>query len=416
MGHTISTLDDGDLLRRHLEIFHNKLKFIKTINRQYDDRFAIEGAKNGGNLLIRDPNEFDVVDGAVMNTVDITETTQTLTVATQKHIPLPSFSSLDRTMSVQDYEDNYVMPAMSKLAAIVEFTVLSDTYKKLFNLTGASTMATTPNTFLAALNANARLTQCLAPDSDRHMLMNSQAMAATVNAIGTYFHKSSEIERSFSEGYIGQAANMQWRESEMVPSHTNGDRDDTTPVTDTSAGTFINGATTLVTTGFDVGTLKAGDVFTIGTISDGVLAVNRETKQAYDYLQQFVVRTDKTLDATDTIDIAPTIYLSGPKQNMKLQGTPASMALINDSGINGGSGTGEATYVQNLAYQRNFCTFVSADLKMIPGERMERKRMEGISMRYWEDGDIVNDKGRARIDVIFGSKVLRPEWGTRVRG
>lgn len=34
MGNTIKTLSDGDLVREYLASFHNKLKFIKTINRQ----------------------------------------------------------------------------------------------------------------------------------------------------------------------------------------------------------------------------------------------------------------------------------------------------------------------------------------------------------------------------------------------
>ena len=57
MANSLKTLSDGDIVREALAIFHNKLKFIKTINRQYDNRFANEGGKNGGTLLIREPNQ-----------------------------------------------------------------------------------------------------------------------------------------------------------------------------------------------------------------------------------------------------------------------------------------------------------------------------------------------------------------------
>jgi hypothetical protein len=34
MANTIKTLSDGDLVRKYLASFHNKLKFVSTINRQ----------------------------------------------------------------------------------------------------------------------------------------------------------------------------------------------------------------------------------------------------------------------------------------------------------------------------------------------------------------------------------------------
>ena len=297
---------------------------------QYDKRFAVEGAKNGGTLEIRDPNEYTVRTGAIMDVQDQAETTSTFTLATQKGVDM-EFSSVELTLSVDDFVLRYIDPAMSRLAADVESTVITALYKNIFNQTG--TPATTPASLVAIRNARARLGQELAPMEDRSLLLESLAMAATTNSLNTYFHKASELERSFSKGLVGEAVGFNWFETEMVPTHTNGTRDDSTPVTDTSAGTFVNGATTLVTTGFDnADTLKAGDIFTIGTTTDGVMAVNRETKQRQSHLQQFVVRTDKTLDSTDTIDISPTIYTSGAKQNMELVGTAGSMALINTTG------------------------------------------------------------------------------------
>ena len=406
MSNTIKSLADGDLVREYLASFHNKLKFIKTINKQYDSRFAKEGAKNGGQLVIKNPNEYTVTTGAIMDTADVTETTQTLTVATQKHISAPPLTSVEMTMSVDDFRAMYVDPAMSRLAAQVEYDVMAGVYKDVFNLTG--TPATTPASLGAVLNANARLSQGLAPESDRHIIMNSPAMAATVAGMATYFHKASEIERAFAEGYIGEAAGLKWWESNMIPNHTNGARDDTTPVTDTRA--WANGDATITTTGQGgAENYKAGDVFTVA----GCYDVNLETKQAYSHLKQFVVRTDKTADGTDVLDVAPTIYISGPKQNVSLT-TAASAAIVNVAA--GGSGAASAVYAQNLAYHRDAFTFVSADLHMEPGQRMTRAVIEGVSMRMWKASDIINDKHLCRIDVLYGFKTIRPEWAVRVRG
>lgn len=405
MANTFKTLADGDITRLALESFHNKLTFLKTINRQYDSRFAVEGAKNGGTLLIREPNEGVVTDGAVMDVQDETESTQTLTVATQKHVAT-SFTSVEMTMSVDDFQKRFLEPKMSKLAAIVENTVLAAIYKDIFNLTG--TPATTPASILAVLNAGARLSQGLAPISDRHILLDSLAMAATVNAVGLYFHKASELEKAFSDGYIGHAGGFKWWETNMVPNHTNGTRDDTTPVCNTSTG-ITSGSSSIVTTGAD-GTMKAGDVFTIGD----VYAVNRETKARYSHLQQFVVTADHTNDATDTYVVSPTPVTSGAKQNVELVSAGAGKAIVNVAA--GGSGAASLVFTQNLAYHRDAFTFVNADLHIEEGQRMSRANIEGISMRMWRSGDIINDKFPVRFDVLFGYKTIRPEWAVRVRG
>ncbi|MGR3303678.1 MAG: P22 phage major capsid protein family protein [Candidatus Scalindua sp.] len=412
MANSFKTLKDGDIVRLALESFHNQLTFLKTINRQYDSRFARDGAKNGGELLIRDPNEYTVRTGAIMDVQDQTETTQTVVLATQKGIDM-EFSSVELTLSVDDFMARYIDPAMSRLAADVESTEITKFYRDIFNMTG--TPATTPASLVAVRNARARLGQELAPLDNRSLLLDSLAMAATTNSLNALFHKASELERSFMRGIVGEAVGFTWFETEMVPVHTNGTRDDSTPVTDTSAGTFVNGATTLVTTGFDNGdTLKKGDVFTIGTTTDGVLSINRETKQRQAHLQQFVVTADKALDSTDTISIAPTIQLSGAKQNMELVGTAGSMALTNTTG--GGSGTGSLVRPQNLAYHKDAFTFVTADLHIEPGQRMSRAVFEGISMRIWRGTDIVNDKFPVRLDVLFGGKTIRPEWAVRMGG
>lgn len=404
MANTFKTLSDGDIVRELLASFHNELTFIPTINRQYDSRFAVEGAKNGGSLLIRNPNEYEVTDGAVMTAQDTTETTQTLTVATQKHVGM-NFSSIEKTMSMDDVRERYFKPAMSKLAAIVEYTVLAGIYKDIFNYTG--TPATTPATLAAVLNANARLSQGLAPLSDRHFMTDSVGMSTIVPTLATYMHPATDIEKAFKKGLIGEAAGMKWHESNMLPVHTNGTRDDTTPVMDTS--TIANGDTTITTTGAD-GTYKAGDVFTIA----GVFAVNRETKQAYSHLQQFVVTADHTNDATDVLAISPTIYISGARQNVSVVSAGAGKAIVNVAA--GGSGAASGAYLQSLAYHRDAFTFVTADLHKEEGQKMERAVIDGISMRMWKGADITNDKFPVRIDVLFGYKTVRPEWACRVRG
>lgn len=411
MGNTIKDLSDGDLVREYLDSFHNKLKFLKTINKQYDNRFASTGAKNGGELLIKLPNEFTVRTGAVMDTQDVTERTITFTLSTQKGIDV-NFSSIEHTMYIEDFKAMIIDPAMSKLAAMVEYDVLSNVYQDVWNMTGASGMATTPASLSCILNANARLSQGLAPTNDRHLLMDSLAMAGTVSSMGTYFHKASELERAFSEGYIGEAAGLKWWESNMVPNHTNGTRTDTTPVVNTSTGITSGTAVITMTAFADGTTYKKGDVFTV----EGVYAVNPETKQRYSHLQQFVVTADETETGSGDMSpaVSPTPYTSGANQNVEIVSAGAGKLVINLTA--GGSGAASGVYPQNLAYHRDAFSFVTADLYTDPGARMSRAVIEGVSMRLWRGNDIVNDKFPMRIDVLYGYKTLRPEWAVRVRG
>jgi len=408
MANSWKTLADGDIVRKALPSFTNALKFVKTISHQYDTRFGVTGAKNGGTLLLREPNEFTVRSGATMDVQNITETTQTLTLATQRGVDI-DVSTIDHTLSVDDFEDRVLNPAMERLAAEVENIVLANVYKDVFNFSG--TAATTPASQLAVLNAGVKLSQGLAPDDNRYILFDSVAMATTVNAFALYFHKASEIERQFNTGKIGEAAGFSFMESNMLPSHTNGTRTDVTPVCNTSTGITSGSASIVLTAGLSEGTYLKGDVFTIAD----VYAVNRQTKTRYSHLQQFVVTANATAIAGGvTLTVSPVPVTSGAKQNVELVSAGASKAVTVAG--SGSSGAASTVYTQPLAYHRDAFTFVSADLYTEPSQKMTKAVKDGISLRLWRAGDIINDTFPLRFDVVFGFKTIRPEWACRVRG
>ena len=55
MANTLLT--PTQVTREALRILHQKLRFVGSINRQYDDSFAKKGAKIGDTLKIRLPNQ-----------------------------------------------------------------------------------------------------------------------------------------------------------------------------------------------------------------------------------------------------------------------------------------------------------------------------------------------------------------------
>jgi len=407
MSNTFKTLADGDIVRIMLDSFHNKSVFLNTINKDHEKDFAKDRHKNGGTILIKNPNEYIVGTGAVISTQAITETTQPMTVATQKNIPV-TITSYERSMSLDDFQEEVADPAMARLTAEIEYYTLSQVYKKIFNLTG--TPATTPASLTAITNAGVKLTQGLAPEDNRHLLLDPVAMGAVQGSVAAYFHKQSEIEKAFQKGYLGEAQGFAWHQSAMVPTHTNGTRTDATPVVNTSTG-ITSGSSTITTTGqTNAQTLCAGDVFTI----QDVYAINRETKQRYSHLQQFVVLTAMTCDATDDIVVSPTPYTSGAQQNVEIVSAGSGKAIVHVA--SGGSGAASAVYTQNLAYHKDFCTFATAPLPLPYGDKGAMATYDNITMRMWQFSDGINDSHTTRFDVLFGFLVQRPEFAVRVRG
>jgi hypothetical protein len=62
MSNTLLT--PTQVTRKALMILHQKLNFIGSINRGYDDSFAKDGAKIGDTLKIRVPNQYTDLTGS----------------------------------------------------------------------------------------------------------------------------------------------------------------------------------------------------------------------------------------------------------------------------------------------------------------------------------------------------------------
>jgi hypothetical protein len=127
--------------REALRILHQKLNFVGSIVREYDDSFAKSGAKIGDSLKIRLPNQYTVRSGATLSAQDTTESSTTLQVATQKGVDL-NFTSVDLTLSLDDFSKRILDPAMSVLAANVEADAMNmykDVYQSVWNGGSAAT-------------------------------------------------------------------------------------------------------------------------------------------------------------------------------------------------------------------------------------------------------------------------------------
>ena len=313
----------------------------------------------------------------------------TLQVATQKGVDL-NFTSVDLTLSLDDFSKRILEPAMAVLAANIESDMLTNVYKDIYQSVWNGGSAATYN---LALDTRTILQRSLAPTNDRTALMDPRAMADVVKDTKSLFNDSTSISKQFKEGYMGRAAGFDWMENTMMPSHTRGG---------SNGAYLVNGATqTGATLTVDTGATApaAGDIITIA----GVFSVHPETKQSTGVLQQFVIGSGAT---TTSFPISPAIVTSGATQNVS--GSPADNAAITFAG------TASTAVQTSLLFQKEAFAFATADLLMPKGvDFSAREVMDGISMRIVRQYDINNDKFPTRLDVLYGFKTLRPQLAAR---
>ena len=387
--------------RASLAILHQKLNFVGKVNRQYDKSFANSGAKIGSQLKIRLPNEYVVRTGAVMDVQDIAETSETLTVASQKGVDL-NFTSEELTMDFDDFTDRIIEPAMSVLAANIEADVMNvykDVYNEVSDVGSSIDLAD-------VLEGEKKLTDNLTPSSKRCLNLNTQDNKDLVNDLKGLFNPQAKISENYKEGMVANefVGYEDVYRNTMWPIHTTGTDDGTGDYLVDGAGQ--TGASLTVDTG--AGTFKQGDIIEVV----GVNRVHPETKQDTGILQQFVVTADVGASAT-SIPISPSITVTGGRQNVSA--SPANNAQVFKRESDSSTAIGNAAdYRISLGFHHNAFVFASADLVMPDGvDWSAREVYDGISMRIVRQFDINNDKFPCRLDVLYGYKTVRPQLACR---
>ena len=398
MSNSILTIDM--ITRKALEILENNLVLTRTVNRQYDDSFAVEGAKIGSTLRIRLPDRALVTDGAALQVQDDNEQYTTLTVSSQKHIGV-NFTTAELTMQLDDFAERVLKPRISQLASSIDADV-ANSFKYIGNSVG--TPGTTPATSLVLLQAQQKLNENAAVMSPRYATVNPAANAALIEGMKGLFNPVSAISKQFKNGMFGEGIlgydelNM----SQSIKQFTTGSRAGTVTV---STSVTSEGSTSIVLTGLGSTVIKAGDVFTIGS----VYAVNPQTRESTGSLYQFVALADVTASTTATVTV-PAMY-SASQALATVDALPVSGAAVTFLGA------ASTQYPQNLIYHRDAITFATADLLMPQGVDMASRQVHnGISLRVVRQYDINNDRLPCRIDVLYGYSVIRPQMAVRLWG
>jgi hypothetical protein len=398
------------ITRESLRVLHQQLNFVGNCVRDYDDRYAQEGAKIGDSLRVRLPLMYQTSTAATMPTgtgADSIGVSTTLQVSTQRYVPM-RFTSEELTLDIDDFSNRHIKPAMSVLAAKIEADVLSTALAGASNFINAGTKVE----FLDVMNARKALVNQLAPPEGRCAILNPQAMVDLVNDNKALFQDQAQLAKQYREGMMGKFAGFDFYENTLCPAmaaHTAGGLGSYDVASDAQEKTLSasdsdpNNQTLSIDTGTKV--IAKGAKMTIA----GVYDVHPESKASTGQLKVFTVTGGDTGSASATsITISPAIIVSGPHMNCIGAAGAAdpsdgdAITFLEDATANN----------QSLLFQKGFAAFATADLLLPKGTDMASRQVyDGISMRLVRDYDVVKDRILTRLDVLYGFKVLRPQLG-----
>lgn len=408
-----SFLTDSVITKECLMELKNQMTFTKSINRQYDDRFAQSGGKVGDTINIRKPARYVANDGATLVIQDSEDESVALTLDQHKHVGM-GFSQKDLTLSIDQFRERYIKPAVTTLANAVDYYAFSTMYKQVYSAVGVPSATALPSTLKGFTQAKGKMASLGSPVDDLTACVDPMVEASLVEGLKSLFQSSEQIKQQYEKGVMGMAAGAKFKMSQNVPKHTSGAvagaaAVDTTVSANGTATLHIDGLTGVIATVY-----TAGDVITIAD----VYAVNPQTKQSTGELAQFVVTAStgtSTSGEIASLPISPAIYLTGPKQNVNRAPTDGDVVKLF------GHATSYAGVVapQNMLFHPDAFVLGCADIVLPKGMAMAARASDpdsGLSLSLVRGFDIVNYREITRLDIIFGVKCIYPEYACRVVG
>lgn len=390
----------------HLE---NNVIMGQKVYRQYKKEFV----KIGDSVTIRKPVKFVATDGATRSNQDVLEETTSIVINNRKHVSW-NFSSQDLTLTIEEYAERYIKPAMITLSNTIDRALCVEGANNFFNTAG--TPGTTPDDFAALAAVGQKMDEEPVPDDgNRCLVVNPAARWGLANGMGGTgsggIYNADIVHGMVRRGRLGEIANFDIYGDQNVAVHTTGLWTGA-PLVDDAA--FAND-TDLVAfdamVGTQAGALVVGDTFTIA----GVNSVNDVSKEDTGQLQEFVVLADVTTAAgAGTAQVYPDLNDGSTTSTAAYQtvtALPADNAAITILGVSG------VAYPQNLGFHTNALALVTIPLEL-PDSAVFKARADwrGYSIRVIKDYDIDSDEEIIRLDILFGVKAIYPELGVRLQG
>ena len=398
-----------------LMVLENELTFSGQVDRNYDDQFAVTGAKIGATLNVRRPGRFIGTSGPALNVEDFNETSVPVTLSTQFHVDT-QFTSQDLALSLDMFSDRILKPAVAAIANKVDFDGLTMAKNNTANIVG--TAGTPPTGLITYLTAGAYLDSEGAPrDGRRSCVIEPFTSATIVDSLKGLFVPSEVIGKQYQKGMMGRdSAGMNWFMDQNVVAQTFGSYATATLAcaTTTATGFLTSGwastSTIALTATTATAGLKQGDVIQI----EGVYAVNPQNRQAYgsNKLRNFVVTSNVTVatSGTTSVTVSPAVITAGQFQNVSIP-TASATAVVTPFNKTG------TVSPQNIVMHKNAFCLATADLELPDGVHFAGRASDkelGLSLRVVRQYTINNDSIPTRVDVLYGWAPLYPELACRV--
>ena len=405
-GNTLLTIDM--ITKEAVMIFKNSNLFVMNMDTQYDPAFGIDGAKIGDTLRIRLPNDYVVYDGPALQLQGTNEQYTQLTLSNYKSVAV-GFTSKERSLSIDDYSEIILQPAINNLAGKVALTVMQASEGGVCNITmnldgGGNIISPTSEQFL---QANAIIDDNSGDPMTRRVVNDPTTDARTTVSLQGLLNPTPEISAQFRTGMMKSGLGYErWFRDQTVIKHTTGTYASDATVNGGNQQTVPQGGTILVSALNKP--LNKGDFITFQNVN----AVNFVTKQSLGTLRQFCVTAAVPAGATQ-IPIFPGLVPSG---NFVAGGPDQQYQTVDSSPVNGATMNlvtpAGVTFRKSIAFVQKAITLGTADLIM-PKKAVEecaRAEYDGISLRILTDFLTGTDQMVTRMDTIFGQTYIRPQW------
>lgn len=404
-----SILTPDIIAKESLRRLKNNLVMPRMINRDYQDEFV----DVGDTVRVEKPIRYEVNDGATFVRQDVEQGNTNVKIDKRKHVGI-AFSSQSLSLDPVSFGQKFVEPAISQLAHQVDMDILA-------LASDVPSWVGTPgekiNSYADFAKGPERLDDIGVPQGDRCAVLSTSDHWALLGSQTELDAGEGIVMDAYRKARIGRIGGIETYMSQQVRQHTVGAHGGT-PLVDgasqsvTYAASKSTGTQTLVTDGWTgSAALKKGDTFTIA----GVYAVNPNTKDVLDHLQQFTLVQDVTTNASASNDTTLTIYpamvTSGPYQNVSA--APANNAAITYLGTAG------TAYRQNLLFHKNAFTLAVRPLEIDPSMHFAARATDkdtGLSIRIVRFYDGNSDDINCRLDILYGVEAVYPELATRLSG
>ena len=400
-------LTDDIILKEAMFQYKNNLVACRNVYRDMEKRLA---QQVGNQISIKKPFRSKSTEGRTLGNTAMIDNSITLTISRQRNVGL-EFTVQDRTLSIQDFSQRYIQPAIGEIATLIDKSILDVAAVSAYFHSGTvgSALNVTSVMFTKANVNNVGI-----PDDGNRIGMLNEIDAANISSsVSTVFNEKM-VEGAIKKGYMGPLSGFEMNSSQLVPTHTVGNYGGT-PLTN---GADQDGSS-IVTDGWTssvTGLLKQGDLITFA----GVFEINPVTYESTGRLQTFTVTADVDSDVSGnaTIPISPAIndgtgtITDGEGNSISDAAYQNVSAKVADGAAITVLGDAGGIYRQNFFWHKNAIGLAMVDLHL-PQSASSAVRVRdndtGLSLSMTTDYDITNHTETSRIDALWGVKMLNPE-------